>query len=165
MTGKSMSTDRVPVVKATNCILVLSKPPAVGPVSACIRCGECAEVCPIQLLPQQLYWYSCADNERKVRDFGLVDCIECGCCDLVCPSHIPLTSTFRMTKGRIRELEDEQARAARARRRFEARKDRLARDDRERAAELDRQKHEAKSAGADAIAEIMRRQKQKDDDD
>ena len=30
MTGKSVSTDRVPLVKATNCILVLSEAPAVG---------------------------------------------------------------------------------------------------------------------------------------
>ncbi len=164
MTGKSMSTDRVPVVKATNCVLVLDEPPARGPVLPCIRCGDCAAVCPIQLLPQQLYWYACADDETKLRGYGLIDCIECGCCDLVCPSHIPLTATFRMAKGRIRELEDEKARADRARRRFEARKERLAREEQERADELARQKDQAKTAGPDAIAEIMRRRKQKDDD-
>ena len=89
MTGKSVTTDRVPLVKATNCILVLSETPPIGTEKPCIRCGECAQVCPVLLLPQQLYWYSCADNEAKLRSFGLTDCIECGCCDLVCPSHIP----------------------------------------------------------------------------
>ena len=164
MTGKSVSTDRVPVVKATNCILVLSDMRAPGPELPCIRCGECAAVCPVQLQPQQLYWYACADDERKLRSHGLIDCIECGCCDLVCPSHIPLTYDFRMAKARIRELEDEKARAERARRRFEARSERLQREQRERATELAQQKERARQAGPDAIAEIMKRKQQDDGD-
>ena len=94
MCGKSVTTDRVPLVKATNCILVLNETRSIGAEQPCIRCGECATVCPIQLLPQQLFWHACADNEAKLRSYGLTDCIECGCCDLVCPSHIPLTSRF-----------------------------------------------------------------------
>jgi len=164
MTGKSVSTDRVPLVKATNCILVLSDLPQPGPELPCIRCGECAAVCPVQLQPQQLFWYACADNERQLRSHGLTDCIECGCCDLVCPSHIPLTYDFRMAKARIREQEDEKARAERARRRFEARNERLQREQREREAELTRQKERAKQAGPDAIAEIMKRKQQDDGD-
>ncbi len=163
MTGKSMSTDRVPVVKATNCVLVLSDPRRGGPVLPCIRCGECAEVCPIQLLPQQLYWHTNADNESKLREHGLIDCIECGCCDLVCPSSIPLTASFRFAKGRMRELEDEKARADRARKRYEARRERLAREESEREEELERQRATARKAGPDAIAEIMRRRQQDDD--
>lgn len=163
MTGKSVSTDRVPVVKATNCILVMSSPPSVGRELPCIRCGECAEVCPVRLLPQQLYWNACADNEDKLREFGLTDCIECGCCDLVCPSHIPLTFDFRMAKARIRELADEKARAERARRRFEARSDRLEKEEKQRQAELKEQKEKARSVGKDTIAEILARKRKKDD--
>ena len=118
MTGKSVSTDRVPVVKATNCILVLDQPAATATMRPCIRCGECAEVCPIQLLPQQLLWHARADDEARLRDFGLIDCIECGCCDLVCPSHIPLTASFRIAKGRIRELEALYRKLSRNRKRY-----------------------------------------------
>jgi len=157
MTGKSVTTDRVPLVKATNCVLVSSETPSPGPALPCIRCGDCAAVCPVQLLPQQLYWYACADDEEKMRDFGLMDCIECGCCDLVCPSRIPLTADFRVAKGRIRELADEKARAARARQRFEARSDRLEREQAERDLELAQQKASAKKAGPSAIAEILKR--------
>ncbi len=164
MTGRSMSTDRVPVVKATNCVLVLDEPAMQGPALPCIRCGECATVCPIQLLPQQLHWYTNADDETRLREYGLTDCIECGCCDLVCPSHIPLTSTFRFAKSRIRELEDEKARAERARRRFEARRERIDRDERERATELEEQKRRAKTRGKDAIADIMRRKRDNAED-
>ena len=164
MTGKSVSTDRVPLVKATNCVLVLTEIPQAGRELPCIRCGECAAVCPVQLQPQQLFWYARADDERQLRSLGLTDCIECGCCDLVCPSHIPLTYDFRMAKARIREQEDEKARAERARRRFEARNERLQREQRERDAELAQQKERAKNAGPDAIAEIMKRKQQNDGD-
>jgi len=165
MTGKSVTTDRVPLVKATNCVLVSSETPSPGPALPCIRCGDCAAVCPVQLLPQQLYWYACADDEEKLREFGLMDCIECGCCDLVCPSHIPLTADFRVAKGRIRELADEKARAVRARQRFEARSDRLEREQAERDSELAQQKASAKKAGPSAIAEILKRKLEKKDDE
>ncbi|MGB5411418.1 MAG: electron transport complex subunit RsxC [Woeseiaceae bacterium] len=164
MTGKSMSTDSIPVVKATNCILALQAPPSSGAELACIRCGDCAEVCPVQLQPQQLFWYACSDNEQQLRVHGLTDCIECGCCDLVCPSHIPLTANFRIAKGRMSELADEKARAERARRRFEARNERLQRERRERESQLEEQKQQAKRAGPAEIAEIMKRRSNKDGD-
>jgi len=162
MTGKSVTSDRVPLVKATNCILALSDPPSVGDELPCIRCGDCAAVCPVQLLPQQLFWYACADNEVKLRSHGLTDCIECGCCDLVCPSHIPLTADFRTAKARIRELADEKARAERARQRFEARNERLEREQQARDEELAQQKEDARKAGPDAIAEIIKRKQDED---
>lgn len=165
MTGHSVSTDLVPLVKATNSILVLSETPAISEEMPCIRCGDCAAVCPVQLLPQQLFRYACADDEARMRSFGLTDCIECGCCDLVCPSHIPLTHDFRTAKARIRELADEKARAARARLRFEARNERLEKEQQARDEELAQQKEKAKQAGPGAIAEILKRTKKKADED
>lgn len=163
MCGKSVTTDEVPLVKATNCILVLNRTRVIGAEQPCIRCGECAAVCPIQLLPQQLFWHACADNESELRSYGLTDCIECGCCDLVCPSHIPLTSSFRNAKARIQELADEKARAERARLRFESRNERLENDRISRASELAKQKQAAREAGPDAIKEILERRNEKRD--
>ncbi len=159
MTGKSVNTDRVPLVKATNCVLVSAAMPTISSTLACIRCGDCAAVCPVQLLPQQLFWYACTDNDEKLGDFGLKDCIECGCCDLVCPSHIPLTADFRVAKRKLQQLDDENARAARARRRFEARTDRLQAQQRKREAELALQRASAQRAGPSAIADILNRKK------
>lgn len=161
MTGKSVTTDRIPLVKATNCILVLSQPVPLGDEKPCIRCGECAVVCPVLLQPQQLFWFACTDNEAKLRSFGLTDCIECGCCDLVCPSHIPLTASFRQAKARIRELADEKARALRARRRFESRTERLEIDEKKREAELADQKRSAIRAGPREIQEMIERSRQR----
>jgi len=163
MCGKSVSTDRVPLVKATNCILALTNTVIHDEPLPCIRCGECASVCPIQLLPQQLYWHTCADDEAKLRTYGLTDCIECGCCDLVCPSHIPLTAEFRNAKARMQELADEKARAERARRRFESRNERREQEKLDRDEELRRQKDNARKAGPEAIEEIVRRQRKKHD--
>jgi len=164
MTGKSVTTDDVPLVKATNSILVLSELHAPGEELPCIRCGECAAVCPIQLQPQQLFWYACADNEKQLREHGLIDCIECGCCDLVCPSHIPLTADFRTAKGRIRELADEKARAERARARFESRNERLEMEKQNRDDELQSQKQAVKKTGPQAIQDILdRTNKDKED--
>jgi len=111
------------------------------------------------LLPQQLYRHACADNESKLRWYGLTDCIECGCCDLVCPSNIPLTTEFRNAKTRIQELADEKARAERARRRFESRNERLEQDKIRREQELQQQKDQALKAGSSAIDEILMRRK------
>jgi electron transport complex protein RnfC len=157
MTGKAVTTDQVPLVKATNCVLVMSNAEPFGDEQSCIRCGECASVCPIQLLPQQLFWYTCADDEKHLRSYGLTDCIECGCCDLVCPSHIPLTADFRMAKARMREMADERARAERARQRFESRNERLEKEHQERAAELAEQKRSVLKAGGKAIQDILMR--------
>lgn len=157
MTGKSQSTDRVPLVKASNCILVLSRLLPVATEKPCIRCGECAIVCPVKLQPQQLYWFACTDNESKLRSHGLTDCIECGCCDLVCPSHIPLTASFRQAKARIKELADEKARAERARQRFESRTGRLEIAELKRQEELAEQKRTAKNAGKGAIRDMVER--------
>ncbi|MEX0708175.1 MAG: electron transport complex subunit RsxC [Woeseia sp.] len=161
MTGKSLSTDQVPLVKATNCVLVMSEFAGAGEEKPCIRCGACSDVCPVQLLPQQLFWYACADNEAKLRYYGLTDCIECGCCDLVCPSHIPLTWDFRNAKGRLRELADEKARAERARRRFESHTERLTREQQEREQQLAEQKRKARKVSAGDIKGIMKRARDK----
>jgi electron transport complex protein RnfC len=161
MMGKSVTTDRVPLVKATNCILAMSH--LVPPLDErpCIRCGECAVVCPVVLQPQELYWFACADDEAKLRAHGLTDCIECGCCDLVCPSHIPLMAGFRQAKARIHELADEKARAERAKRRFEARTLRRELEEQKREEDLAEQKRAAITAGPKEIQEMVERSKQK----
>jgi electron transport complex protein RnfC len=101
--------------------------PASEPLP-CIRCGDCADVCPASLLPQQLYWYSRSKEFDTARDYKLFDCIECGCCDYVCPSKIPLVSYFRFAKTEIMNQEREQRKSDLARERHESRLERLERE-------------------------------------
>ncbi|KJS07027.1 MAG: electron transporter RnfC, partial [Gammaproteobacteria bacterium BRH_c0] len=85
MMGFTLTDTSVPVIKATNCILAGSHrefPPA-PPAQACIRCGLCAEACPANLLPQQLFWYAQSQNLERLEAHNLFDCIECGACAYV----------------------------------------------------------------------------------
>ncbi len=142
MMGFALQTDALPVTKAANCLLVESAADAPAPREPlpCIRCGECARVCPMQLLPQQLYWYSKAKDLDKVQDYDLFDCIECGCCAYVCPSHIPLIQYFRYAKTETWAQEREKRKSDLARRRHDARLARLERLEAERKARLRRKK-------------------------
>jgi len=154
MMGYTVSTEAVPVIKTTNCVLAVTahSMPAPPPAQPCIRCGRCAEVCPATLLPQQLYWHARAGNHDAAQDFDLFDCIECGCCAHVCPSHIPLVQYYRHAKTAI-WAEEIQLRASDiARERHEARLARIDRIKQERAAQLVRKKQALsdKAAGNDA---------------
>ncbi|MCH8543595.1 MAG: electron transport complex subunit RsxC [Alcanivorax sp.] len=130
MMGFSIDHPAVPVVKTTNCIIAAppEELPEPEPEQPCIRCGACAEVCPADLLPQQLYWYSKAGEFDRAQHYNLMDCIECGACAYVCPSHIPLVQYYRFAKGALRQQAAEQQKADRARERFEARMARIERE-------------------------------------
>jgi electron transport complex protein RnfC len=137
MMGFQMRTDTISVVKASNCILVSSDeklPYSTDLSMPCIRCGKCAEVCPVDLLPQQLYWYTKAEDTERAEQQHLFNCIECGCCSYVCPSHIPLVQYYRHAKSVIREQRVQQQGAELARQRHEFREFRKQRDKEERAA-------------------------------
>lgn len=127
MMGFEVANENVPVIKTSNCILVQAKNKKEEFVMPCIRCGKCAEVCPAQLLPQQLYWYTKAKNFDKSQDYNLFDCIECGCCSYVCPSHIPLVQYYRFAKTEIYALEQEKKKSDIARQRHEFRQYRMER--------------------------------------
>jgi electron transport complex protein RnfC len=130
MMGYTLESPEVPVIKTTNCVIAAtaSELPAPDPEQPCIRCGMCAEVCPMELLPQQLFWYARAQEFDKAEHLNLFDCIECGACSYVCPSSIPLVQYYRFAKGEIRVQQAEQLKADRARERFEARQARLERE-------------------------------------
>lgn len=101
MMGRSLTNDQLPIVKASNCLIIArhTELESAAVEMPCIRCGECATACPVNLLPQQLLAYARNDNRIALQELGLLDCIECGCCDYVCPSHITLAGRFHAAKS------------------------------------------------------------------
>ncbi|MBZ4680384.1 MAG: electron transport complex, RnfABCDGE type, subunit [Shewanella sp.] len=167
MMGYTLPLIKVPLLKGSNCVLVPSaseiSPPAEE--KACIRCGECAQVCPASLLPQQLYWHSKAEEYDKASAYNLRDCIECGCCSYVCPSDIPLVEYYRIAKAAIKHSHEEKQLAEQAKQRFDARlkrleAEKLAREAKAKAA-ADKRRAAMGSGEKDAVAEAMARIKAK----
>lgn len=135
MMGFDLPNNHVPITKAANCIIAatpnLFAPPP--PAMPCIRCARCADACPVNLQPQELYWFAKSDNFEKARDYNLFDCIECGCCTYVCPSDIPLVQYYRYAKSEIIAADHAKEAADLARERNDFRLARIEREKLERA--------------------------------
>mgnify|MGYP000403920585 CR=1 FL=1 len=157
MMGFTLKDTSVPVVKTTNCLLAPTKKelPPPPPAQACIRCGMCAEACPASLLPQQMYWFARGKEYEKLEEHNLFDCIECGACSYACPSNIPLVQYYRASKSEIRKQQQEKVKSEHAKARFEARKERIEREEAEKEARRKARQEAAKkkaAAGNDPVA-------------
>jgi electron transport complex protein RnfC len=108
MMGMTISSLDVPVTKGTSGVLAFGKgelPEEAPRVYACIKCGECLNVCPRFLNPSQLGLLAAKrEYEQMAEQYNLDRCFECGCCSYVCPSHIPLVQQFRIAKAVNRDL-------------------------------------------------------------
>ncbi|MBV7413296.1 electron transport complex subunit RsxC [Aeromonas sp. sif2433] len=168
MMGFTLPHAMVPVVKATNCLLSPTRAelPPPGPEQSCIRCSACSDVCPANLLPQELYWYSRAKEYDKAEGLNLFDCIECGACAWVCPSEIPLVQYYKIAKDDIREVHAEAEKAERAKQRFEAKqarfeREKAAREARHAEAAAQRRQAMTTAGGEDPVAAALARLKAK----
>lgn len=121
----------------------------------CIRCGDCATVCPVQLHPQRMLVQLRDGHLRAAEDEGALRCTECGRCDTACPSRIPLLQRYREMKHAIREATVRRDVAMAARERYRARQLRLSRDEEQRA-----ERHAERSTSltsSDAVAAAIAR--------
>ena len=64
----------------------------------CIGCGECRNVCPVGLDPEELYKRTIVkENDYSIQSIApsrAPECHGCGCCEVVCPSRLPLSSAI-----------------------------------------------------------------------
>ena len=69
-----------------------------GEERACVNCGTCATVCPVDILPQFTVKAVLAGEVEESLAHGLLDCVECGLCAYVCPSKIELTEHLKTAR-------------------------------------------------------------------
>lgn len=106
MMGVAQHDLAAPVVKACSGILALTRAelgPEMEPGN-CVRCGKCAEACPIDLVPSRLARLSQLGRYEDARDQGIEVCMECGTCAFTCPSHLPLVQWLRLGRQEVRRL-------------------------------------------------------------
>lgn len=112
----------------------------------------CEQACPASLLPQQMFWFAQGKEFEKLEQHNLFDCIECGACSWVCPSNIPLVQYYRASKAEILQLREEQQRSEQSRIRFEARQERIEREEAEKTAKRAARKKAAEQRAQAAAA-------------
>jgi len=106
MMGLGQANLDVPILKATNGVLILSQGECKRQeILPCIRCGKCLEACPVFLNPQLMGAMARIELfEEMAAEQNLNDCMLCGCCSYVCPSNIPLSQLFAMSKNQLNRL-------------------------------------------------------------
>ena len=104
MMGASQYDLSVPVIKGSNAVTILGKRNKFAiEHSACIRCGKCADACPMHLMPVLMYESLYSGDLENMKAMNLMDCIECGCCAYTCPACVPLVLAFRSGKHKLRD--------------------------------------------------------------
>lgn len=115
MMGKAIANLDACTVKGSSSILYLSEAATKRKeASNCIRCGKCAEACPMGLEPFLLNRLTKAGDTDGLEANAVQDCIECGCCLYSCPANIPLLDAIRLSKGQVMGIIRARAAAAKA---------------------------------------------------
>jgi electron transport complex protein RnfC len=99
--GFELCDLNVPVIKGTNGIIAVET--IVSEPMPCIKCGRCADVCPMELKPLYFTKYAGIQNWQGFKDQAVMDCIECKCCETICSSKIPIVRMIKIGKQAIRE--------------------------------------------------------------
>lgn len=115
MMGKAIANMDAATVKGSSSILYLSEAMTKRKAeSECIRCGRCADACPMGLEPFLLNRLAKAGDLEQLEAGAVQDCIECGCCLYSCPANIPLLDRIRPAKGQVTGVIRARAAAAKA---------------------------------------------------
>jgi electron transport complex protein RnfC len=102
MMGVSMYDTTQPILKNTNAVLAFEEDISAPEPTACIRCGLCMSMCPLNLMPMNLARAYENKDAAKLRELKLGLCMNCGCCSYVCPAKRPLAEYNQLAKALIR---------------------------------------------------------------
>ena len=100
MMGFPQTTLDTPIMKGSNGIIAIDAD--ASEPQECIKCGRCADVCPMSLQP--LYFAKLVSDAQALKDRNIMDCMECRCCEYICSSKIPLVTMIKMGKNAVRGM-------------------------------------------------------------
>ncbi len=103
MMGVDVYNENAVVEKRNNAITVMKSPAKTTPTTACIRCGRCANACPMQLYPASVDAALSFGDSKNIANLNVNYCMECGSCAFVCPAKRPLTQTMRLAKALLKK--------------------------------------------------------------
>jgi electron transport complex protein RnfC len=102
MMGFALGDPDTPVTKGTSGVVALTARDIARPAeTACVRCGRCVDVCPVNLVPTKIAHAAKAKDWDLARRYQILACIECGCCAYICPAGIPLVQMMRAGKAEL----------------------------------------------------------------
>lgn len=102
MMGITVLHDDMPVLKYNNALLFFDDKAKEEPELACIRCGRCANVCPMRLMPMEIAGAYQLNDITALQNLGVMYCMECGSCAYACPSKRKVTQMMRLAKAKVR---------------------------------------------------------------
>jgi len=103
MMGQAQKSLDAPVLKGTSGVLCLDRHSVVPRTEyPCIRCGRCAEACPMFLNPARLARFARGERVEELKAQHIWSCFECASCSYVCPSGIPLVHWMRIGKAVVK---------------------------------------------------------------
>ena len=102
MMGFPQTELNFPIMKGSNGIITVDADAAEA--QACIKCGRCVDVCPMELKPLYFYKYAGQQNWQGFKDENVMDCMECRCCEYICSAKLPLVSMIKMGKNAVRGM-------------------------------------------------------------
>ncbi|MFM2481668.1 electron transport complex subunit RsxC [Celerinatantimonas sp. YJH-8] len=104
MMGHPMYNVHQPILKGTCGLLLLGENEvALDMPTNCLRCGRCANVCPMQLQPLHLLPLIQHEEFDTAKKLGLEQCLSCGACAYVCPASLPLTASFNWGRNELKK--------------------------------------------------------------
>ena len=104
MMGRTVYSDRFPIIKNNNAILVQNRKEAwCPPETVCIKCGKCYSACPFGLMPVAIKTAFEKRDLEKLASLNVMQCMECGSCTYICPARRPLSFVNKKAKVLLKE--------------------------------------------------------------
>ena len=99
LTGMQLDNDNFAITQSVDSINVCEFRDVEEDV--CIKCGDCNDICPAGILPQNIMDAELRSVNLRIVDLDTHLCVECGLCTYVCPSKINVLEWVRRAKRRV----------------------------------------------------------------